>query len=153
MWVRAAALAASIFVAGNVLAAEFTSSTPRESGETQAGKTIRFDPYATITRGKPAAQARAVFPPLGFGQFADGEAGHGPNPHARELANIAVFDSVGNRDAVEIVSTQLRKFGVTREEIQDAIASTKLHGGEIGSPLPSQGRDEANANSVWVVSY
>lgn len=158
MWVRTAAFMASIFIAANVLAAEVTSSAACEYGASQAGKTVRFDPSGVIARGKPGVQAPAVFSPLSFGQMGYDENGRGPNPHARGLAKIAVFDSVGSRDAVEIASTQLRQFGVTREEIQDSIAWTKLHGGGTGLPLPSQRGDEIdpsslNANSVWVVSY
>jgi hypothetical protein len=51
----------------------------------------------------------------------------GSQLHARQLTSIAIYASVGNRDAVEILSRQLRRFGVRRADIEDAIEATKLH--------------------------
>jgi hypothetical protein len=155
MLVRPAVLAASIFLAGNVLAAESASFAGCEYSVIQAGsKAVRFDSCATIARGEPGRAPQVMLAPLAFGQqLSEVEDGRGADPHARELANIAVSASIGNRDAVEIASSQLRKFGVTREEIQDALERTKLHGDPLGDTPFGQSRVGADANSVWVVSY
>jgi hypothetical protein len=45
------------------------------------------------------------------------------------LAEIAAAASTGNQDAVAIISSRIRKFGATREDIQSAIDWTPLHAG------------------------
>ncbi len=85
------------------------------------------EPGELALRRQPASALPIIEPgpePLGdiFG-------GRGPNPHLRELADIAIHESTGNKDAAEIVARGLRKFGVTREEMQSAINSIKLHDG------------------------
>ncbi len=61
--------------------------------------------------------------------------GRGPNPHARELRNIAIYESIGNRDGVAMLSDQLHQFGVTRQTIQRVVDHTRLHDGTpIGLP-------------------
>jgi hypothetical protein len=153
MLVRAAVLAASIFMAGNALAADYTDHAGAEHRQPQGAEPVRFDRFATIARGQPARPAQLVLAPLSFSNFGDVEGGRGPNMNARDLTNIAVAMSIGNRDAVEIGSRQLRKLGVTREAMQDAIDRTKLHGDPLAEPLFGQSRIETDNNSVWVVSY
>lgn len=51
----------------------------------------------------------------------------GLNSHNRLLAQYAVYASIGNRDSMEIISDQLRRSGVTREEIEDFADRAKLH--------------------------
>jgi alkylhydroperoxidase/carboxymuconolactone decarboxylase family protein YurZ len=63
----------------------------------------------------------------GAGEPGDIFGGQGPSTHSRELAGIATAAAYGDRDRVEIISRQIRKFGATQEEIQDAIYSAKLH--------------------------
>jgi hypothetical protein len=58
--------------------------------------------------------------------------GRGPDPDARTLSAIAIYTSIGNRDAAEFLSRGLRKFGRTRADVQDAVDWTKLHGGTDG---------------------
>ena len=60
----------------------------------------------------------------------------GPEAHHRELAAIAIDNASGNRDAAEILSQRLRKFGVTRDDIQNAIDGLKLHAGSLDAPPP-----------------
>jgi alkylhydroperoxidase/carboxymuconolactone decarboxylase family protein YurZ len=75
--------------------------------------------------------------------------GRGPDAHTAELRAIAVYASVGNRDAVEILSRRLRKFGVTAADIQDAIDQIKLHAGSVTTPLAEQmSADAAPANDA-----
>ncbi len=64
--------------------------------------------------------------------------GRGPREHVRELRALAVYASIGNRDAVEILSRHLRKFGVTRAEIQDAIDAAQLHPSSPCEPVFEQ---------------
>ena len=48
---------------------------------------------------------------------------------ARDLLQFAIYASIGNRDGMEILSNRLRKFGVTREQLQDFVDHKKLHNG------------------------
>jgi hypothetical protein len=61
-------------------------------------------------------------------------AGRGPDPNRRDLATIAIDNATGNKDAAEILSRRLRKFGVTRDDVQNAIDGLKLHAGSEASP-------------------
>lgn len=58
----------------------------------------------------------------------------GPNSHTRLMAQYAVYASIGNRDGMQIISEQLRKFGVTREELEDFTDHAKLHTGSPRKP-------------------
>ena len=49
--------------------------------------------------------------------------------HSRELTRIAIDLSLGNRDAAEIKSIKLQRFGITREKIQHFVDHAKLHSG------------------------
>jgi hypothetical protein len=51
----------------------------------------------------------------------------GLNSHDRLLAQYALYASIGNRDGMQIISDQLRRFGVTRGEIEDFADRAKLH--------------------------
>jgi hypothetical protein len=153
MLVRAAVLTASIFIASAVQAADANLSARCEYNETHAGQTLRFDRCATIARGQSVREPQHLYAPISVDPMGDVNGGRGPNPHGRDLINIAVSASVGDRDAVEIASSQLRQFGVTREEIQEAIERTRLHGDPAGESVQGQSRVGVDANSVWVVSY
>lgn len=154
MWVRAAVLTASIFLAGNAVAAETGSSAMRDAGSINKDKIVRVDPNATLARGDTQAGAKIDLAPVYFGQFSDLEGGRGPDPHGRQLANIASAAAFGNRDAAEIGSVELRRAGVTREAIQDAIEWTKVHDGPArAQPQAGAMSVDVNASSVWIVSY
>lgn len=71
--------------------------------------------------------------------LADVLGGRDRNPHARQLMRIATAISLGNRDVVEIVSHELRKLGVTQEEIQHFVDWTKLHSEPISPARPKAG--------------
>jgi hypothetical protein len=58
----------------------------------------------------------------------------GPKSHARLIAQYAIYASIGNRDGMQIISDQLRKFGVTREELEDFANHAKLHTGSLRKP-------------------
>jgi hypothetical protein len=154
MWVRAAVLTASIFMAGNAVAADTSNCAMRDASGASTGKTVAFDPNATIARGHAQAGAEIDVAPLYLGQFSDLEGGRGPDPHERQLANIAAAAAFGNRDAAEIASGDLRRSGVTREAIEDAIDWTKVHRGPaLAQPQFGARNSDLNASSVWVVSY
>ena len=93
-----------------------------------------------------ALQSYALVPtpdPLG-----DITGAHGPNSHALLIAQYAVYASIGNRDGMQIISDQLRKFGVTREELGDFADHAKLH---TGSPRhPS--RTVSQMEQAWKLS-
>ena len=127
MLVRAAIVMASMLMAGQALAADKPPSVPV---------------------GQAPAQVASA--PAGFGQLADADESA---PHAQELKRIAVYAAIGNRDGVEIASRQLRQFGVTADEVQEAIDRTRLHGDGTGKPLMQQSHGEFGRNPAMKVSY
>jgi hypothetical protein len=54
-------------------------------------------------------------------------AGRGPNPHAREIRAIAVYEAIGNRAGAEMLAGDLHEFGITRREIDHSVARAKVH--------------------------
>ncbi len=80
-------------------------------------------------QGSAAPPAPTVIDPLG-----DVRGARGPGLHSRELAAIAIYTATGDRDAADRLTRELRKFGVTAEEIQAAIDSYRLHDGSGSSP-------------------
>ena len=136
MLVRAAIVMASIFMAGQALAGDAPKNfAPLENG--------------VIMRPQPASAAQIVIAPPGFGQLVDGPSAL----HAQELKRIAVYTAIGNRDGVEILSGQLRQFGVTRDEVQSAIDETHLHGDAIGAPPVRQSWIHSDDHPATKVSY
>lgn len=132
MLIRAAIFMASIFMAGQLFAAD----TPNSA---------RVDDAAAMRR-QTAPMAQVIIAPPGFGQLADGGDASGPAAHAQDLKRIAVYAAIGNRDGVEISSRQLRQFGVTREELRDAIDRTHLHGDTTGAAHVRQSRIGPESN-------
>lgn len=72
----------------------------------------------------------------------------GPNPHAREYRDIAVYKSVGNEVGVAMITDELRASGVSKQTIARNVEQTKVHSsprgavrgaiGEGGKGEPSQ---------------
>jgi hypothetical protein len=58
----------------------------------------------------------------------------GLNSPSQLLAQYALYASIGNRDGMQIISDQLRRFGVTRGEIEDFADREKLHIGSLTQP-------------------
>ena len=54
-------------------------------------------------------------------------AGRGPNPHAREIRRIAVYESLGNQDGVAMTVSSLQEFGITRQAIDHSVSRTRVH--------------------------
>lgn len=122
MLVRAAIVMASMFMAGQTLAAD----------------TMNPASVYSVAAVHPQTQSTAqdAIAPPGFGQLTD----QASALHAQGLKRIAVYASTGNRDGLEILSGRLRQFGVTHEEMQDAIDRTHLHGDGTGAPHVRQSR-------------
>jgi hypothetical protein len=135
MLVRAAIVMASIFVAGQALAAD-TSNCPGVND-------------AALTRPHTASTQQVVIAPPGFGELTDGASAL----HAQELKRIAAYAAIGNRDGAEILSNQLRQFGVTRDEVQHAIDQTHVHGGAASPSHVRQSRIRSDDNPATKVSY
>lgn len=138
MLVRAAIVMASMFMAGQTLAADTIN----------AANTASVD-NTTQVRVEPRSKAQVVIAPPGFGQLTD----RASALHAQELKRIAVYAAIGNRDGAEILSGQLRQFGVTREEMQDAVDRTQLHDDGTGAPLARSSRVGLDDNPATKVSY
>ena len=72
----------------------------------------------------------------------------GPKSHAQLIAQYAVYASIGNRDGMQLISDQLRKFGVTREELEDYVDHAKLHTGSLRKP----DRTVSEIEQAWKLS-
>ena len=72
----------------------------------------------------------------------------GLNSHNRLLAQYAVYASIGNRDGMQIISDQLRRFGVTRGEIEEFADRAKLH----TESLPQRHRTDSEIEHGWKLS-
>ena len=69
----------------------------------------------------------------------------GLNSHNRLLAQYALYASIGNRDGMQIISDQLRRFGVTRGAIEDFADRAKLHTGS----LPQRDQKGSEIEQGW----
>ena len=94
----------------------------------QAGENPRRAAFASSEASQPApvASDTLVMRPAPDVP-GDVLAARGPNPHARELRDIAIYNSIGNQDGVAMLSAQLHQFGVSRQTIQRAIDQTNVH--------------------------
>jgi len=136
MLFRAAIVAASVLMAGQALAADTKKFAPVENG--------------VITRPLAAPAPQVVIAPPGFGELTNAPS----ELHAQELKRIAVYAAIGNRDGAEILSTRLRQFGVTRDEVQSAIDETHVHGDTArGAPQIRQSWFPSDDNATVRVSY
>jgi hypothetical protein len=72
----------------------------------------------------------------------------GPNSHNRLLAQYALYASIGNRDGMQIIYDQLRRLGVTHEEIWDFADRARLHTGS----LPQRHRTDSEIEEGWKLS-
>lgn len=72
----------------------------------------------------------------------------GPEAHQRLLAQYAVYASIGNRDGMQIISDQLRKAGVRREELEDFVDHARIHDGFPRQPE----RTVSQAEEAWKLS-
>lgn len=110
------------------------TSLPLTAGPHTAKNCERVSAYATQPpTGGPCA-ARQEVPPVQIlvplpEPLGDIVNGRGPDLHRRALEQFATYAAIGNRDGMEIISGQLRKFGITRDELQEVVDRAKLHSG------------------------
>lgn len=134
MFIRAAAILTALALgAGRPAAAEPFEA--RDFGRRGPTATQSFADERSVTALEPQKLARPVHKPAPDPR-AELTNGRSVGTHARDLLPFAIYASIGNRDGMEILSNRLRKFGVTREQLQDFVDHTKLHDGL----LPSQDR-------------
>ncbi len=128
MLLRAALLTTFVLAAALPLAAGPHTLRPCEHGLAHAARLHTEDPCGQggqTQQNLPPIQILVPVPePLG-----DIVNGRGPDQHTRELEQFAVYAAIGNRDGMEILSGQLRKFGITRDELQEVVDRSKLHSG------------------------
>jgi hypothetical protein len=82
------------------------------------------------TQDVQRAKTVMILPPVP-GLPGDIHGGRGPDPHARELREIAMAASVGNLEKSLIGTRELHDVGVTREAVQDAIDQAQMHTGNL----------------------
>lgn len=78
--------------------------------------------------------------------------GHGPNPYMRELKQIAIYASIGNKEGVAMLVNQLRERGVSREAIRGAISRINVHGEAFTAPTLHPRSALPNAGAGWEAS-
>jgi hypothetical protein len=96
------------------------------------------DAYSAAERSESTANVVILTPRAD--EPGDVTAAKGPNPHASELAKLAVYASVGNRDGFEMTSAQIRQFGVTADEVQDVLDHAQLHSHGAGARHTQESR-------------
>jgi hypothetical protein len=69
-----------------------------------------------------------LFPPI--------PGGYNIGSYSVIIRQIAIYESVGNRDAAEILKAQLLACGVSREAVTEGVTWARIHGAE-----PSDGHD------------
>lgn len=134
MLARSALLIALFAAASQPLAA---GPAAAQSERTFSTASITLD--ETVARAPAAAEPRQAQPAdseeahvlaLQPNVAAPGDivGGHGPSVHSRELREIALAADLGDNDRVDMLTKQVRKFGVTREAIQHYQDRVRLHG-------------------------
>lgn len=88
----------------------------------------------------------------GLGPAGDIVGAYGPNPHARELTQIAIYASVGNTDGVAMLTSELRSQGVTKETMRRAINRINVHGDVFVVSPPRHARNTSQADPGFQVS-
>jgi hypothetical protein len=89
---------------------------------------------------RPDAPQRMTLPPPSGGP-GDVVNGRGPWLHGGELRQIAIYLAMGNHEAAAIAMSRLKKFGVTRDMLRNALDRVKLHtmrGQQTNFPVISQ---------------
>lgn len=121
-------------------------------GRNPAAPIATTDPDITGALPAPAAANAApdasVFHP-GRGSAGDIVGARGPNPHARELTQIAIYASIGNTDGVAMLTSQLRARGVSHETIRRAVNRINVHGEGFTAPMPGRDRKSSRADAGW----
>jgi hypothetical protein len=117
-----------------------------------------YDPVANYSVAAPSDSPTAPVPETTLvmrpGRDVPGDivGGRGPNPHARELNSIAVYDAIGNRDGAEMLAAELAGFGIKRRDVQGSVQWKDLHGHSGGvAPTAAAGRDH-HAEMGWEAS-
>jgi hypothetical protein len=59
----------------------------------------------------------------------------GPEPHAGAFARFAAYAAIGNSDGAQIISGQLRAFGVAQDRLRDLADRAELHTGSTPCPV------------------
>jgi hypothetical protein len=121
---------------------QLTAAAPMQALRDPAPAAERSDNTANIVILTPRA-----------GELGDVSAAKGPNPHASELAKLAVYDFTGNRDGFEMTSAQLRQFGVTADEVRDVLDHARLHDRGAGTSHMRESRmGAAEYEAAWRAS-
>jgi hypothetical protein len=130
------------------------ASRAQDGAQGQPARVTAADPL--VTRALPAAMPLPVPQAVLLNPFhaaaGDITGGRGPSPHARALADIAVYASIGNTDGVAMLSGQLRAQGVSREAIRRAIDGINVHGDAFHLPPIRRRHDSRQAEAGWEAS-
>jgi hypothetical protein len=148
MMIKAMLFAALIGAASVPLAAD----PLRPFDQASADATVTLPPVPSGTREPARSEADLLVMYPAPNVPGDVVGGRGPNPHARELREIAIYTDIGNRDGAEILIGQLHQFGVTRQTIQRSIDGMHLHGSAPGAATARQIGNEQRVEAGWETS-
>ena len=126
-----------------------TASVHAQSGEHLPSSAATSDPEITgalpaSSRANPDIILLDPSSPIA----GDIVSGQGPNPNMRELKQIAIYASVGNKEGVTMLVNQLRASGVSREAIRGAVSRINVHGEAFTAPTPHP----QNTGAGWEAS-
>jgi hypothetical protein len=62
--------------------------------------------------------------------------GRGPEPHVRELREIAIAAATGRIEHMRIAARRAHKFGLMPETLQEVVDGTRLHESHMRAPSP-----------------
>lgn len=120
--------ATALIIAGAVPAFADPSQGPAGACRADETPAAATDICAGAASVQHAPRAMVILLPE-YGALGDIHGARGPDPHARELREIALAASIGNHEKALIGARAVRKFGVTAEAVQDAVDQAQVHTG------------------------
>jgi hypothetical protein len=148
---------AALITALSLMMAQPVAAGPSRAQQGAHGQPSRLtaaDPFVTaaLPVARPLPAPEVVFPNPVHVAADDIVGGRGPSPHARALADIAVYASIGNMDGVAMLSGQLRAQGVSRDTIRAALDRINVHGDAFHPATIRHRADARQAQAGWEAS-
>jgi hypothetical protein len=154
---RSALVALTIFAAGQGLTLAAVNAEPGMSKPVPSVTAMAVIPNPDGTDRAGAAQ---VTPPAPTGLamapsatgLGDIFGARGPNPHGREIKQIAIYESIGNEDGAAMLKDELHQFGVSPQALQRSTDFLKIHEGSPVKKLRTYQSSNAHVEAGWEAS-
>ena len=153
---RSALVALTILAAGQSLTLARVNAEPGMSKPTPAVTAMAVIPNPDGTDRVGAQAAPQV--PIGLAMvpsasgLGDIFGARGPNPHGREIKQIAIYESIGNEDGVAMLKDELHHFGVSPQALQRSTDFLKIHEGSPVKKLRTFQSSNAHVDAGWEAS-